>query len=129
MRRLVAGASHLWFVLGLLGDSQRLFNEGALGDAERAQRLELLNCVVRWIPEIVTVAPFFTYDPYAISLRCPIWAEGLVNLAGWCGWSPTLHDLEAHFAGDWCRAMVETGVIERDGDRFRVTRRFMERAK
>jgi hypothetical protein len=129
MHRLVAGSRHLWFVLGLLGDSQRLFNEGALGDAERPQRLELFDCVVRWIPEIVTLGPFLVNPIFAPTLRCPFWAEGIVALAAWCGWSPTLHDLEAHFAGDWCRAMVETGVIERDGHRFRVTGRFMERAK
>ena len=125
MDLLRVGTRHLWFVLSLLGDSERLFNDWVLG-VERRQRLELLDCVVRWLPEIITLAPFFAVDPGAIHLRCPFWAEGILRLAEWCGWKFTLHEIEAEFAGDWCRALVETGAIKHDGDRFRVTQRFTD---
>ena len=81
MRLLLAGTRHLWFVVGLLGESERLFNRGVLGDVERSQRMNLFDSVARWLPEIVTLAPFFAAGSInPSSLRCPF---GLTGFARW----------------------------------------------
>jgi hypothetical protein len=77
------------------------------------------------IPHFFAVAPFLNDNGAGQwTRRYPPWARNIISLAAWAGWEISTRDLEATYAGDWCRAMFETGVIERDGEGFRVSDEF-----
>jgi hypothetical protein len=129
LETVAMGMEHFWFALGLLGEPD-IRCHWMVTAIDVAERLKLLRGFVRWAPQLFALAPFLTDKPSGQrTLRRPPWAGNIISSAVWVGWKISNRELEATYAGDWCRAMLETGVIERDGESFRVTEKFARRAK
>jgi hypothetical protein len=124
LQTISTGMTQFWFALGFLGDPD-LRSQWMTTPIDRSAKLQILRGFVSWIPHLFAAAPLLTnYPAGQWTPRFPPWSGNIISCAGWAGWKLSQRDLEVTYAGDFCRAMLETGMIERAGDGFRVTEQF-----
>lgn len=119
---------HFWMALGMMGQFDGL--NAVLRHLSRQLYQDAFGAFVKWIPELLAAADSISdTTAFAWTLPYPFWSRGLISAAYLCGWRLPADRLRGEFAGDWCRAMIDSGLIEQVGGRFEVTREFKKQTR
>jgi hypothetical protein len=125
---MLAGAEHFWFILGLLENSCGSFNLGhwPRRRSEEDVHRDYPRAFVRWLPELLKIRDRLGNNTFGdVNVPPMDWSFNIqvtVQLAGLGALEGVVTDVRdlAHAPVRLVHALLREGIIEPDGDRYRL---------
>ena len=121
------GMQFCWFTLAMLSqDTQGMWGE--VWDETHATDLRLLDHYIQWLPEMEALRVYLTHD----DLRDPelqfdlSWAYMIIRCVNELGTPLEVNDVYERYRGSLSEALLALAVVETDGERYRLGRRFRQ---
>lgn len=115
--------SSLWFTIGLLDHDDLVQFKAPGSDCDYASVCRtILVEYVFWLPEICTIADHLVDSSQYLGTAglTPSWAHNILHVALNAGWDFNMSTLERVYKGDFVRAMLDGGVIEKTQTGYQV---------
>ena len=127
----LSGISELWFTVGLLEESA-IANRDVRYEEAYLERwwIPLFRGIIHWLPELEALSPRIACDMdvelaksifpqwYGDGTKPMSWVKSICCVASFLGTNVTVDCIGRAYQGDLVAALLDRGVIKRNGDRF-----------
>ncbi len=125
------GLSELWFTVGLL-EASAVRNRNVHYEEAYLERwwIPLFRGIIHWLPELEALSPRIACildiefaksiypQRYGTGAKMMGWIDSICGVASFLGTKFNADDIGRKYQGDLVAALLDRGVIKRNGDRF-----------